>query len=644
MKNVSIIFILLLYIILFVFTGCEYDKDEVCFVGIPKTEEKEITFNLLNLPSGATIYIYQETKLKYDLNLPEGNILKQKFMLGNKEFFSSDGYILLDPKGYNSRTEEKLILDVKVDSGSESIAGKLGLESYIGRFEYNIIFVPDANLSLQNISHHKNNDDYFELTWSKPELEQYTVEKYRITYYHDRTEYVEEITNPNQTVFIDTRAVFGYLHYRIETFFKESYRKPWVDNYTISIDFPKYSVKFEYTGINSARISWPKNEYKSKYAFASGYYGDIIYEGTNNYFDIEDLASFSTKHGVGIFPLSSFGEWVELYVLPMSANTISRNMPMHYDELYSQSLITRDKNYDDYIAFVDTSNDILFIKNKDEIWSYNRKTLEMINNTEISNTMPSNWRIHAFCSEKTSTIFIANYDWIDLISYDFKNHEKIQFESTDVLNYQYAYLGTNDVVFICPKITIKEDESDIKSILYAYDLKSRKLISSLSLENMWDNIVVSRDGQYVCVYNDVRALVYKFSENAFSLLYTEEFSSYGLGSYDPKNINFNEKISNQLIITLSPGMYNNEMYTVNVENGAKSEKKRCSYRCSDPYTGNVVAVHGSKCTIFDTILNKERLSLTNSDSDYLFDDLFLKSGGGDQKKLYYLNITNYLKK
>lgn len=642
MKNISIVSILLLSIFS-IFIGCEYDKDDVYFVDVPKPEEKGITFNLVNLPSGATIYIYQKTNLIYDLNLPDGNILKQKFTLGGKEFLSVGGYIVLDAKDYDKRTVEKLTLDVEVASGSESIAGKLGLENYVGTFEYEIVFIPDAKLNLQNITHHKNKDDYFELTWSKPELEQYTVEKYRITYYHDRTEYVEEITNPDQTVFIDTRAVFGYLHYRIETFFKESYRETWVDNYTTSIEFPKYSVKFEYTGINSGKISWPKNEYKSKYAFARGYYGDIIYEGTNNYFEIDDLADFSTKHGVGVFPLSYSGEWVELYVLPVSTNTVNRNMPIHYDELHSQSLITRDKTYENYIVFTDTSKDILFIKNNDEIWSYNSKTLEMINNKEMLNTIPTSWNIHAFCSEKTSKIFIANYDWIDLISYDLKSHEKIQFESTEALNYQYAYLGTNDIVFVCPKIIVVADESDIKSMLYAYDLNSRNLISSLSLENKWDNIVVSRDGEYICVYNNVRALVYKFSDNVFSLLYTEEFPSYGLGSYDSKSICFNERISNQLIVTISPGMYNNEMYAINVENGTKSQKKRYSYRCSDPYTGNIVGGYGIS-TIFDTTLNNERLSLKNSNTDYLINNLFLKSGWGDQKNLYYLDITNYLKK
>ena len=618
-----------------VFTGCEYDKNDIYIVDIQKPVEKRITFNLADLPSGTTIYIYQKTNLMYDLNLPEGDILKRKLTLGGRELLSTDGYIVLDPKDYNSRTVEKLTLDVEVNSGSESIAGKLGLENYIGTFEYEIVFIPDAVLGLQNIAHHKNKDDYFELTWSKPQLEQYTVEKYRITYYHDRTEYIEEILNPDQTVFVDTRAVFGYLHYRIETFFKESYRQPWVDNYTTSIEFPKYSVKFEYTGINSGRISWPKNEYKSKYAFARGYYGDIIYEGTNNYFEIEDLADFSTKHGVGIFPISYAGEWVELYVLPMSANTVNRNMPIHYDELHSQSLITRSSDYENYIAFIDTTKDILFIKNQDELWSYNSNTLEAIDNRYLPNTMTTNWNVHGFCSEKSSTIFIPNYDCIDLISYDLKNHEKIQFESTEALNYQYAYLGTNDIVFIYSKESPK---------LYAYDLNSRKLISSLSLDNMWGNVVVSRDGKYVCLYNDIRALVYKFSDNVFSLLYTEEFPSYGLGSYDSKSICFNEKISNQLIVTYSPGTYSNEMYTVDIENNSKSEKKRYSYRCSDPYTGNIVATYGATCTVFDTTLTKERLSLKNSETDYLINNLFLKSGWGNRKNLYYLDITNYLKK
>ena len=44
-----------------------------------------------------------------------------------------------------------------------------------------------------------------------------------------------------------------------------------------------------------------------------------------------------------------------------------------------------------------------------------------------------------------------------------------------------------------------------------------------------------------------------------------------------------------MIITQSPGMYNNEMYVVNLLNGLESSKIRTAYVCSDPFTLGSVA-------------------------------------------------------
>ena len=631
MKNYNIISILFIIVLLL---GCEYDEDKVYFVKHQKPEG-EITFNLVNLPLGTTIYIYKETILKYDLGLPNGDILTQKFWLGSEEVISSNGYIMLNPRNYSSKTEEKLTLEIEIDPKSESIAGLLGLENFTGLFEYQIIIIPNADLSLLDIAHHKNGDDYFELTWDKPDLEQYTVEKYKITYYHNQMEYVEEITDPNQTSFIDKDAVFGYLHYRIETFFKESYREPWVDNYTTNIEFARYSVKFEYTGVNSGKIIWPKNEYKSKYALAIGYYGGIIYEGTDNYFEIDDLTKLADNHPLGVFPITYSGEWVELYILPINANTINKDMPKHYDELHGQSLIIRDISYEKYIVSTDTSEDILFILNKDEVWSYNSKTFEMIDNRKISDLMLSNWNTHVFCSEKSSKIFCANLEWIDLISYDLENHEIIQFESSERLFYNTASLGTNDVVFI----RVIPNEEEIEGALCAYDLNSRSLISKLTVENKWDTIIVSRDGKYICTYNVERALVYEFTGSVFSLIYTEQFPVYGQGNYAPRSISFNQKESKQLIISSYP----DEMYTINMETGAKSGNKRYSYICSDPYSGNIVGQRGGYIVVVSISLDEELLSLKESGTDWLINNRFMKGGWGDQNHLYYLDITNHLR-
>lgn len=634
------IYIILLFFSLIIFSRCEYNKDEVYFVEIDRPEEKEITFNLAEIPSGSKIYIYQETKLLYSLGLPNGNVLKEKYNLDEIEIYPNDNYIILDDKDYDVKTTKKLIVEVEIDSDSESIAGKLGLENYVGVFEYEIIFVPDAILGLQNVIHHKNKDDYFELTWNKPNIEGYTVDKYRITYYHARHEYTIEITDPSINSLIDTRAVHGYLHYTIETFFKESYRESWIDNYTVTLDgYPDYSVKFEYTGPNSGRISWPKNEYKAKYAFAIGYYGNIIYEGYNNFFDIQDLTNIQ---GLGTFPIDHSGAWVELYILPIEENDINRDMPIHYDELHSPSLITRDRSYDDYRICTDTEHNLVFIKSKNELWTFNSKNFDLthnaiVNNLRQSSTMP------IYCSPLSSKVFIPNNEWIDLISYDLKTHEKIQFESDQNLDYQYSFLGTNNVVFIHPKIEVRPEEEGIEGVLYAYDLDTKKLLTSLSYNNKWNNISISRDGKYICINDQMKMHIYEFSDNNFSRCFEHDLPNLGSNVYDPKNINFNEKESNKIIITLSPGMYNNEMYVIDIKTGGISEKKRFSYQTSDPYTGNIITSH-TTLAVFDATFTEEKFISEGYSTDYFINNRLLKSGWGVQTNLYYLDLTNYLKK
>ncbi|OPZ32171.1 MAG: hypothetical protein BWZ00_00100 [Bacteroidetes bacterium ADurb.BinA174] len=632
------IFILLGLLLLI--NSCEYNKDEIYYSDVQKPEG-EITLNLTDFPSDLKIYIYKRTRIFYDLQLPEGDILKKKFSLGGREIFpNDDNFILLEPEK-DIEYSEMLVVDVEVDPKSESIAGKLGLENYIGKFQYEIIFLPNVELHLQNISHRKTNEGYFELVWSKPELEQYTVDKYRITYYFNNKEYIKEITDPNITNFVDSNAVFGYLQYKIETYFKEPIRESWIDYYTTKVEFPKNSVKFEYTGVNSGKISWPQNEYKSKYALALGYYGDIIYEGENNFFEIDNLSEFS-KNKFYFFPLFGHGgEWIEIYVVPFGTKEIERNMPIHFDTLFSEGIILGQG--DKHISS-DVSKKIIFVKAGNKFSLYNSNNLSLIYEKTITTINPESWNERVFCSEKSSKFFLTNEKWIDLVSYDLQNHEKITFSTNEKLNYVFAHLGTNDIVFIRPVVDIiPEGEPEVEGKLYAYELRTKELKGTLSFSNKWDETVISRDGKYVAVYNDTRILVHEYNQGNFTLIHRIDFPSLD-GGYEKIRAYFNEKNTSQLIITQSPGMYNNEMYVVNLLNGLESSKIRTSYVCSDPFTGNIITNHGSECIMFDPLFTSELFRHTTTDVRHIFNNYFFTFGWGDIPKLYYLEITNYLKK
>lgn len=638
---------LILCTILFFFAACEYDRDDVYYVDVPKPDDKEIILNLADFPSGATLYIYKKTKLHYQLSLPEGQVLKKRFSLSGEEIYPMDGYFEFVPTG-NIRTTKKLTVDVEVDPHSESIAGKLGFENYMGKFEYTLVFIPDAVLHLSNIAHHRNKDDYFELTWDKPELEQYTVDKYRITYYHNNKTYVKEIPDPHETGFVDSLAVFGTLYYRIETFFKEAVREPWVDIYTAVIEFPRNSIRFEYTGVNSGKISWPRNEYRSRYAFAIGYYGEIVYEGEENYFEIDNMIEF-TRDKTNLFPFSH-GGWYEVYVVPFNTKEIRRgeSWPIHHDVLYSPSLITIEDGYLDFQICTDTPTNRLFVRNGYNFWVYDKNDLELLDQGKIDELSLS-WIGRIFCSEKSSLIVIPSSGCIELVSYDLKNYEKLQFDREEELTYHEAFLGTNDVVFIKTYMDVVDrlpgGIEAFEGKLFAYTLETRELIDYLILPNKNDHVAVSRDGKYVAIYynshikSDVS--VYEFGENGFSLVYQENFPVYGQRE-DPKRINFNEKESSLMIITFEGA--GGQTYVVNLNDGTKSQKRMGLYVGSDPYTGNIVTANGYYCSIYDQTFTKELFAQERTYVNRLFNNYFFTFAHGGISNLYYLDITNYLKK
>ena len=443
-------------------------------------------------------------------------------------------------------------------------------------------------------------------------------------------------------------AVFGTLNYRIETFFKEAIREPWIDMYSATIEFPKNSIEFEYTGVNTGKISWPHNEYRSKYAFAIGYYGEIVYEGVENYFEIDDMVEF-TRGKTNVFPFSH-GGWYQVYVVPLNTKEVKRGelWPMHNDVLYSPNLVTIEDGYLDFKICTDTPTNRLFIKNGKDFWVYDRNDLRLLNQGTVD-ALSVSWNGGIFCSEKSSLIVIPSSGCIELVSYDLKNYEKLHFDREEELSYHESFFGTNDVVFVKTYMDVVDNlPGGIEAFegkLFAYSLETRELIDSLILPNKNDHVSVSRDGKYAAIYynshlkNDVS--VYEFGENGFSLIYQEDFPIYGQRE-DPKRINFNEKESSLMIITFEGA--GGETYVVNLNDGTKSQKRMISYVYSDPYTGNMVTARGYQCAIYDQTFTKQLFAQERTYVNWLFNNYFFTTAHGGVSKLHYLDITNYLEK
>ena len=160
----KVIFVIL---ILFFTFSCEYQTEDVFFV---KKEEplpnKEIEINLAGVQPKDTIYVYQKTLFSYSLNIPDKDILKNVMKLDGTPI-NDNGWslFLIEPEEFDNSIH-KLTLSVELRTNTNSLAEKLGLEKYIGEYEYILKYVK-VNHDLQ-IKDDITDASYLKIVWAKP--------------------------------------------------------------------------------------------------------------------------------------------------------------------------------------------------------------------------------------------------------------------------------------------------------------------------------------------------------------------------------------------------------------------------------------------------------------------------------------------
>lgn len=261
------IFVFVITISIFLLSGCQYQTDDVHFVDLGEPPVKpEVEINIRDIGKGATIYIYDNTRLAYTVDTESQQHFKITATLGGASLFVNENAFYIFPS--LSPDEREYELKVKVElksSGTGSLTDRLYLEQYIGEFTYKVRFL-QSDLKL-NVIQKTTPSGALKLEWDDPDLKQSPVVKYNVSYYDIWSEKEKsfDILDPEQTYFIDEDYAYGFREYRVTAYFKEDKISPWRDvliaQYTpLTIEDLNLNLRQQYSSERYLELLWDKPE------------------------------------------------------------------------------------------------------------------------------------------------------------------------------------------------------------------------------------------------------------------------------------------------------------------------------------------------------------------------------------------------
>lgn len=310
-KNLLCIFKLYICFNLLCLISCKYESEDLNFHEIKQPDKNvKVTMNVADVPNGETIYIYGATDLMYTINAAPGAVTKQEFYLNNKLIVGEKEVLHLDPSDLTGNDSDILKVKVNLSSGNGSLAEVLGEEKSSFEFIYPIKFVnPQINL---NINQRINSSKKLEIYWNKPNLEGAEIESYEIYNFDNLDQiFINKITDPSKTSFIDDDYSYGAKTYKIITKYRGNKVPPKEDFYSVQYKvFTSNYFKTKTLKNLSLDIQWTHPDgIENKYV--------LVWKG--NVLTIP-LGKNNAEVYRPAFPFQE-EQYYELYILPEKADT-----------------------------------------------------------------------------------------------------------------------------------------------------------------------------------------------------------------------------------------------------------------------------------------------------------------------------------
>lgn len=477
-------------------SSCEYDNSDSYYnVEIEEPGEINVGINLTDVSVNDTIYIYTKTKLYYSINTYGKELFNQDFRLDNAVVLKQGDYIYITPDNIDDKNHE-LNLDISLKTHSGSLSDLVNLESYEGKYKYNLKFV-NADLKL-NIKQQKSSDNYLIITWNDPNLKQTAVDHYEVTYSDIKGNQYSKTVSATDRSLLDETYVYGYKVYTIKTYFKDDRIEPWTDYYTPTYR-PLTDSDFSINEGNTDKIwvNWTANDFKCKY----------VVEYPDNEQSIFYTASSSTYIDRLPFPITNMP--AKVYILPEATNysdyknvsPVSVNVHSHY---FGQTI---------YCAAADTTHKYIYTLsenyisayNADALWNrYNYKWISNLDSSSKLSVSQATSRIAVQSGNKA--IIYADYLWND--------KDSIQIEMP-ANNFGYSLFKITD-----DDRLIVADTRSANKYLNTYDLKSKELSGQIEITDANATVDASCNGvfrvvispSFVTLYNEDK-LTYRLSNS-----------------------------------------------------------------------------------------------------------------------------------
>lgn len=247
------------------FTACEFDSDKEFYKEIEKPEEIMVGIDLAGVRPGEPIYIYEDTRLFYTLNISGKKLLKLEATLnGQYLHMMSYPYIVVPKASLSANGENILKLKIQLKTDSGSIADILNAEVYEGEFTFRLLPVDNEfDLAIRNA---QTEEKYLRVEWDKPSFEQLEIAGYEIAYTDTRGKKQTKLLDASATSFVDKDYVYGYRSYSITMKFVEEKisKKTYIHNISYT-PITSDDITMEFKDLESTKISWNPNKYRCNY-------------------------------------------------------------------------------------------------------------------------------------------------------------------------------------------------------------------------------------------------------------------------------------------------------------------------------------------------------------------------------------------
>lgn len=511
-SSLKIIFLLFL-----VCNSCEYNLDEENFRDIEPPEDFHM-FDLSITPSGDTLYLFDETLLKYNINTYGLDIINAELTLHETSWnltYSPSGTITINTEDFPIGIDT-LTIRLYSNSGTGSLADNLSSEGYYIEQQW-IVVIDHRAAPVLVPTKSITKDGFLKITW--PKCNQYNFVAYEVEASNYSRTIEKTIDNPDNNFYIDSLYVGGDFLFRVSCRVKNGFT--WGESLRLNELPPELGI--EEIGYESIKISWNKSPYNAQY--------HMHWHENDRYFNSTNDTSF-------VIPQPGLGKRMRfnLYVkskldTDWDEPSISYWINSFIDYNLGQLIVGA--NHPNF-TYNPTSK-ILYSNYYDNLQAYNIEDYSVLNSVNIDGLIHQ-----AMYSCPTNSTKIAAIRMDKIYIFDdntFNNPVLLNYEVKDYYTYRIDHFKLTDNNFVAYSTT-NNPYSGV-GVYNLFDVNTRARVLTIDIDDYaiyssWANVTTSKDAKYVCTTSPHGIKLYDIENGTANEIYSDD-RAYRSSYFNPYN-------------------------------------------------------------------------------------------------------------